>query len=126
MVASDGGIGSAHPRGAGTFHRVLGRFVREKHWLSLTEAIRKMTSLPAQRLGWKDRGILREGAWADLVLFNPETVIDRSTYTSPATLPAGIEKVFVNGVLVWDNGKPTSARPGLFLGPHGKPMPLND
>jgi len=101
-------------------------YVREKHWLTLPEAIRKMTSLPAQRLGWKDRGILREGAWADLVLFNPETVIDRSTYTSPATLPIGIEKVFVNGLLVWDNGKPTSARPGLFLGQHGKPMPLND
>jgi N-acyl-D-amino-acid deacylase len=126
MVASDGGIDSDHPRGAGTFPRVLGVYVREKHWLTLPQAIRKMTSLPAQRLGWKDRGILREGAWADLVLFNPETVIDRSTYTSPATLPIGIEKVFVNGLLVWDNGKPTSARPGLFLGQHGKPMPLND
>ena len=126
MVASDGGIDSDHPRGAGTFPRVLGVYVREKHWLTLPQAIRKMTSLPAQRLGWKDRGILREGAWADLVLFNPETVIDRSTYTSPATLPTGIEKVFVNGMLVWDNGKPTSARPGLFLGQHGKPMPLND
>ena len=65
MVASDGGIGTSHPRGAGTFPRVLGLYVREKHWLTLPEAIRKMTSLPAQRLGWKDRGVIREGAFAD-------------------------------------------------------------
>ncbi len=122
MVASDGGIGNGHPRGAGTFPRVLGLYVREKHWLTLPEAVRKMTSLPAQRLGWKDRGVIREGAFADLVLFNPDTVIDRSTFTNPTAVPAGIEKVFVNGVLVWDNGKPTSARPGHFLGPGGAPI----
>ncbi|MGB2591261.1 MAG: D-aminoacylase [Candidatus Acidiferrum sp.] len=115
MVASDGGIGSLHPRGAGTFPRVLGVYVRERHWLTLPEAIRKMTSLPAQRLGWKDRGVLREGAFADLVLFDPAAVIDRSTYQKPFELPAGIEKVFVNGALVWDNGKPTGARPGRVL-----------
>ena len=115
MVASDGGIGSHHPRGAGTFPRVLGLYVREKHWLTLPEAIRKMTSLPAQRLGWKDRGVIREGAFADLVLFDPETVIDRSTFAKPFELPAGIEKVFVNGELVWDAGKPTGARPGRVL-----------
>ena len=119
MVASDGGIGSHHPRGAGTFPRVLGLYVREKHWLTLPEALRKMTSLPAQRLGWKDRGVIREGAFADLVLFNPDTVIDRSTYANPTALPTGIEKVFVNGVLVWDSGKPTGARPGLVLGLRG-------
>jgi N-acyl-D-amino-acid deacylase len=124
MVASDGGIGSDHPRGAGTFPRVLGRYVREKHWLTLPEAIRKMTSLPAQRLGWKDRGVIREGAFADMVLFNPDTVIDRSTYSDPTALPAGIEKVFVNGVLVWDSGKPTSARPGFFLGRAGAPIEI--
>ncbi len=124
MVASDGGIGTSHPRGAGTFPRVLGVYVREKHWLTLPEAIRKMTSLPAQRLGWKDRGVIREGAFADLVLFNPDTVIDRSTYTNPAALPTGIEKVFVNGILVWENNKPTTARPGLFLGLHGAPIEL--
>jgi N-acyl-D-amino-acid deacylase len=115
MVASDGGIGSRHPRGAGTFPRVLGLYVREKKWLSLPEAIHKMTSLPAQRLGWKDRGILREGAFADLVLFNPATVIDRSTFLKPFELPSGIEKVIVNGVLVWDTGKATGARPGRVL-----------
>jgi N-acyl-D-amino-acid deacylase len=115
MVASDGGIGAAHPRGAGTFPRVLGRFVREKHWLTLTEAIRKMTALPAQRLGWKDLGILREGAYADLVLFDPATVIDRATFRKPQELPLGIEKVFVNGVLVWNDAKPTGATPGRVL-----------
>jgi len=115
MVASDGGIGSFHPRGAGTFPRVLGLYVREKHWLTLPEAVRKMTSLPAQRLGWKDRGVVREGAFADLVLFDPQTVIDRSTFAKPFELPAGIEKVFVNGEVVWDAGKPTGARPGRVL-----------
>ena len=116
MVASDGGIGAKHPRGAGTFPRVLGLYVREKHWLTLPEAIRKMTSLPAKRLRWEDRGIIREGAFADLVLFNPATVNDRSTFASPFTLPAGIEKVFVNGELVWDSNKATGARPGRVLG----------
>jgi N-acyl-D-amino-acid deacylase len=124
MVASDGGIANSHPRGAGTFPRVLGVYVRERHWLTLPEAIRKMTSLPAERLSWKDRGVIREGAFADLVLFNPDTVIDRSTYTNPSALPTGIAKVFVNGVLVWDNGKSTSVRPGHFLGLHGTPIDL--
>lgn len=116
MVASDGGIGARHPRGAGTFPRVLGLYVREKHWLTLPEAIRKMTSLPARRLRWEDRGIIREGAFADLVLLNPATVIDRSTFSSPFTLPTGIEKVFVNGALVWDNNQATGTRPGRVLG----------
>ena len=115
MVASDGGIGGKHPRGAGTFPRVLGLFVREKHWLSLPEAIRKMTSLPAQRLGWKDRGMLREGAIADLVLFNPATVIDRSTFAKPGEIATGIETVFVNGSIVWNDGKVTGKRPGRVL-----------
>lgn len=115
MVASDGGLGSDHPRGAGTFPRVLGVFVREKHWLTLEQAIRKMTSLPAQRLGWTDRGVLREGAFADLVLFDPKTVIDRSTFLNPALLPVGIDRVFVNGVIVWQGGKSTGSRPGRVL-----------
>lgn len=115
MVSSDGGLGQAHPRGAGTFPRVLGRFVREKQWLSLPEAVRKMTGLPAQRLGWTDRGTIRVGAYADLVLFDPKTVIDRATFTSPNEPPVGIEKVFVNGTQVWSDGKPTGARPGRVL-----------
>ncbi|MBI3669023.1 MAG: D-aminoacylase [Acidobacteria bacterium] len=116
MVASDGGIGLRHPRAAGTFPKVLGRYVREQNWLSLPEAIRKMTSLPVQRLRWSDRGVLRAGMRADLVLFNPATVLDHSTFSHPGTLPEGIEKVLTNGVLVWDAGRATGARPGRVLG----------
>jgi N-acyl-D-amino-acid deacylase len=122
MVASDGGIGSEHPRGAGTFPRVLGLYVRENKWITLPEAIRKMTSLPARRLGWKDRGTLRIGNFADLVLFNPDTVIDRSTFEKPFEPPAGIEKVFVNGQLTWDSGKPTGAKSGAVLTVAGRPV----
>jgi len=122
MVASDGGIGAVHPRGAGTFPRVLGLYVREKKWITLPEAVRKMTSLPAKRLNWKDRGTLKVGNFADLVLFNPDTVIDRSTFEKPFELPAGIEKVFVNGQLTWDSGKSTGAKPGAILTVAGKPV----
>ena len=122
MVASDGGIGSEHPRGAGTFPRVLGVYVREKKWLTLPEAIRKMTSLPAKRLGWKDRGTLKVGNFADLVLFNPDTVIDRSTFEKPFELPIGIERVFVNGQLTWDSGKSTGMKNGSVLSLDGKTL----
>jgi N-acyl-D-amino-acid deacylase len=122
MVASDGGIGAEHPRGAGTFPRVLGLYVREKKWISLPEAVRKMTSLPAKRLGWKDRGTLKVGNFADLVLFNPDTVLDRSTFEKPFELPYGIEKVFVNGQLTWDSGKPTGVRKGSTLSLGGKTL----
>ncbi len=115
MVASDGGIGADHPRGAGTFPRVLGRFVRERHYFSLEEAIRKMTSLPASRVGLKDRGTIAPGMKADLVLFNPETVIDRSTFEDPRRLSEGIEVVIVNGETVWSGGKATGARPGRVM-----------
>jgi N-acyl-D-amino-acid deacylase len=115
MVASDGGIGARHPRGAGTFPRVLGRFVRERHWLTLVEAVRKMTSLPAHRLGLRDRGVIRPGARADLVLFDPSTVIDRSTYDDPGRLSAGIELVYVNGAPVWKDGAATGRKPGRVL-----------
>jgi N-acyl-D-amino-acid deacylase len=117
MVASDGGIDSPHPRGAGSFPRVLGPFVRDKRWLTLPEAVRKMTSLPARRLGLSDRGAIREGAFADLVLFDPKTVSDRATFAAPSTLPVGIETVFVNGAIVWNGGKATGARPGEVLVP---------
>jgi N-acyl-D-amino-acid deacylase len=114
-VASDGGIGSQHPRGAGTFPRVLGRYVRERHLLTLPEAVRKMTSLPARRLGWTDRGVIRKGAYADLVLFNADTVIDNATFSHPTALSSGIETVVVNGEIVWAAGQPTGARPGRVL-----------
>jgi len=117
MVGSDGGINTRHPRGAGTFPKVLGRYVREQKWLTLPEAIAKMTSMPADRLRLKDRGRLTKGAVADVVVFNPDTVNDRSTFSDPMTLPSGIEKVFVGGVLVWDGGKPAGGRSGSVLVP---------
>ncbi len=115
MVSSDGGIGSRHPRGTGTFTKVLGRFVREKNWFGLEEAVRKMTSLPAKRLGLKDRGLIKKGMKADLVLFDAESVVDNATFSDPQKLSDGIELVWVNGVTVWKNGKTTGALPGLIL-----------
>lgn len=120
MVASDGGIDAAHPRGAGTFTRVLGRFVRERHLFTLEEAVRKMTSLPAARVRLADRGRIAPGMKADLVLFNPQTVIDRSTFEDPQKLSEGIELVVVNGEAVWSGGKPTGAKPGRVLRGRGK------
>jgi N-acyl-D-aspartate/D-glutamate deacylase len=115
MVSSDGGIGIKHPRGAGTYPRVLGHYVREQKLLALEEAVRKMTSLPAWRLRLMDRGIVKPGNVADLVLFDPATVIDNSTYEEPFRLATGIDKVWVSGELVWDGGKVTGARPGRVL-----------
>jgi N-acyl-D-amino-acid deacylase len=115
MVSSDGGVGSRHPRGAGTFPRVLGLFVRENRWLTLSEAVRKMTVMPARRLGLADRGTVRAGMKADLVIFDPKKVIDRSTFKEPQLLSAGIERVFVNGEEVWADGQATNARPGVII-----------
>lgn len=115
MVASDGGIGSRHPRGSGTFTKVLGRFAREQHWLTLSEAVRKMTSMPAKRLGLSDRGFVREGMKADLVIFDARRVLDRSTFKEPQLLSEGIERVFVNGEPVWEQGKTTGRFPGAVI-----------
>jgi N-acyl-D-amino-acid deacylase len=115
MVASDGGVNNNHPRGAGTFPRVLGLFVREQQWLTLPEAIRKMTSLPAARLGLTDRGRIAVGAKGDLVLFDPATIIDRSTFEAPRELAQGVRMVWVNGEPVWRDGRATTARPGRVL-----------
>jgi N-acyl-D-amino-acid deacylase len=115
MVSSDGGIGSRHPRGAGSYPRVLGRYVRELRWLTLPEAIRKMTSLPAQRFKLKDRGLIRTGFKADLVVFDPKTIIDRATFQEPQLTAEGVQRVFVNGVEVWSDGKITGERPGNAL-----------
>jgi len=115
MVGSDGGINTRHPRGAGTFPKVLGRYVREQQWITLPDAIRKMTSAPAERLQLKDRGRLEIGAVADVVLFDSDRVIDRSTFSDPTILPSGIEKVFVGGELVWDEGRPAGGRAGRVL-----------
>ena len=115
MVSSDGGIGSHHPRGAGTYPRVLGRYVREYHWLTLPEAVSKMTSLPAQRFKLADRGVIRVGFKADLVVFDPKAIIDRATFQAPQLTAEGVRHVFVNGVEVWSGGKVTGSRPGRAL-----------
>ena len=115
MVASDGGIGVRHPRGAGTFPRVLGRYVREERWLSLPQAIRMMTSMPADRLGLRDRGLLRPGFKADLVLFDPQTVIDRATFKEPHLLSEGVKQVWVNGRLAWRDGAVTGTLAGVAV-----------
>src|SRR5499427_6481348 len=126
MIASDGGVeipgrGVPHPRNYGTFARVLGVYVREKRALSLEDAIRKMTSLPAQRLGLYDRGLLRPGMKADVVIFDPERVRDRATFADPHQYAEGVSFVIVNGTIVLDDGKMTEARPGRVLsGPAGR------
>lgn len=125
MIGSDGslvhfGRASPHPRGYGTFPRVLGRYARELGVLSLPEAVRRMTSAPADRLGFTDRGRIAAGLVADLVVFDPETVIDRSTFEDPHQYPVGIPHVFVGGVAVVRDGAVTGARPGVVLrGPAG-------
>lgn len=120
MIASDGevpifGKGSPHPRSYGTFVRVLGRYVRDRKALTLEEAVRKMTSLPAARVGLKDRGLLRPGMKADLVVFDPATVADMATFENPHQYAVGVSNVAVNGVLVVQDGKVTGARPGRVL-----------
>jgi N-acyl-D-amino-acid deacylase len=125
MVASDGGVNVSHPRGAGTFPRVLGRFVRDEQWLTLPDAVRKMTSLPAARLRLKDRGTIRVGMKADLVAFDPSTVLDMSTFEQPRRRARGIHTVFVNGQPVWTGNRPDGNRPGTVIVPGGAPAATN-
>ena len=115
VICSDGGLDGSHPRGFGAFARFLGRYVRDRNVVTLEEGIRKMTALSAQHLGITERGAIEEGHYADLVLFDPETVIDRSTYEDPHIPSAGIEKVWVNGELVFDGGETTGNRPGSVI-----------
>lgn len=107
--------GQPHPRYYGTFPRVLGHYVREQKVVGLEEAVRKMTSLAAQRMGLRDRGILREGMWADIVVFDPDKVIDRATFEKPHQFPEGISHVVVNGATVIRDGEHTGAKPGQPL-----------
>lgn len=114
-ISSDGGLRSAHPRGWGAYPRVLGRYVREEGRLELEEAVHKMTGLAAQHMGLFDRGVLRPGAPADMVLFDPATVIDRSTTAEPHVTSAGIDRVWVAGRVVYEDGAATGALPGVVL-----------
>lgn len=104
-----------HPRSYGTYTRILGKYVREEKILTLEEAIRRMTSAVATRLSIKDRGLLREGLAADLMLFNPETVIDKATFEEPNQISVGVEHVFVNGREVWARGQHTGVKPGRIV-----------
>lgn len=127
MIASDGGIpifgeASPHPRAYGTFARVLGRYVRELKVITLEDAVRKMSAYPAKRLGLADRGLLKEGLKADLVVFDPNTVRDTATFTEPHQYAEGVSLVVVNGQIAFENGKMTAARPGRVLyGPAREP-----
>ncbi|HOK63742.1 MAG TPA: D-aminoacylase [Bacillota bacterium] len=112
MAGTDGIQGAFHPRTHGTFPRILGRYARNMQIISLEEAIRKITSLPADTFGLKGRGQIMPSAIADVVVFDPDTVIDRATLVSPNLYPEGIEYVLVNGELVVDNGKRTEVFPG--------------
>jgi dihydroorotase/N-acyl-D-amino-acid deacylase len=116
-VSPEGILGEehAHPRAYGTFPRILRKYVREEKKLALEEAIRKFSSLPAQRMRLTDRGVLKRGMWADVVVFDPETVRDLATFDDPNRLSEGMEYVLVNGVPVIEEGKMTGALPGKVL-----------
>jgi N-acyl-D-amino-acid deacylase len=117
MIGSDGLPHDLHPhpRLWGTFPRVLGHYCRDLGLFGLEEAVRRMTGLPAARFGLSRRGVIAAGAYADITVFDPATVIDRATFEKPTTPAAGIEHVFVNGRLVWTDGKPSGERPGRAL-----------
>lgn len=108
-------LGLQHPRTYGTYPRILGRYVRERGLLTMGEAIRKMTSLPARKIGLMDRGLLRPGMWADIVVFDPFRIIDTATYEDPLRYPEGIRYVLVNGEVVVEEGRHTGKRPGKVL-----------
>jgi N-acyl-D-amino-acid deacylase len=114
-ICTDGSLNDLHPRGIGSFPRILGRYVREQSLMSLEQAIHKMTGLSAQHMGFENRGVIRPGAAADFVLFDPETIIDNATPQNPAAPNPGISKVWVNGRLVFENGQETGRRPGRFF-----------
>ena len=126
MFASDASIrvfnqGAPHPRGYGTNARVLGKYVREEGVISLEEAVRRMSSLPAQKFGLRDRGLLREGMAADIVVFDEKEVKDVSTYEKPHAYSTGFQYVLVNGKVVVEEGKHTGVRSGQTLR-HQQPL----
>ncbi len=122
MIASDGrlsqpGEGHPHPRAYGTFPRVLGEYVRQQKLMSFETAVFKMTGMPAKRLGLRDRGVLREGGFADVVIFDPAAIRDAATFIDPHQYPVGIETVLVNGVIAVESGRPSGVRAGRVLTP---------
>jgi N-acyl-D-amino-acid deacylase len=119
MIGSDAGItrGRPHPRVWGTYPRVLGHYARDLGLFSLPEAVRKMTSYPAQKFGLFDRGLVRPGMWADLVVFDPATIRDTATVEEPEQAPLGLPHVLVNGTFAVRDGAYTGARPGKVLRP---------
>ncbi len=121
-VSPDGPTGRSHPhpRYYGTFPRVLGRYVRELHVVTLPEAVKKMTSMNADKLGIRDRGRIREGNWADITIFDPGTVADRATFEDPHQYPVGIDYVIVNGAVTIENGRHTGAMAGRVIYGPGK------
>jgi len=130
-IGSDGpvgifGEGAPHPRQYGTFARVLGFYVRERGILSLEDAIRKMSSQSARRLGIHNRGLITEGYFADIAIFDPDEIVDKATFEDPHQYAVGMKFVLVNGALVVENGQHTGARPGRILyGPGYLPGPQN-
>ena len=126
MIGSDGevpifGQANPHPRSYGTFVRVLGRYVRELNVITLEDAVRKMSSFPAQRIGLADRGVLREGMKADIAIFDPATVRDVATFERPHQYAEGVSHVIINGQVAVEGGKMTAARPGrVLLGPSAR------
>ena len=120
MIASDGevplfGRGNPHPRSYGTFARVLGVYVREKKVLTLEDAVRKMSSFPARRMGLADRGVLRTGMKADIVVFDPQSIVDKATFEKPHQYAEGVRDVIVNGTVTLDGGRIAGGRGGRVL-----------
>jgi N-acyl-D-amino-acid deacylase len=113
VIGSDGELAGTHPRGLGSFSRFLGHYIRERRVVSLEEGVRKMTSLSAFQAGITERGLIEEGYYGDLVLFDPASVIDRSTTDEPHAVSVGIDRVWVNGQLVFGDGQTTAVRPGM-------------
>jgi len=116
-TSPDGILGQEHPhpRAYGTFPRILRKYVREEKKLALEDAIRKFSALPAQRMRFADRGVVKAGMWADIVIFDPATIRDLATFDNPNQLSQGMDYVLVNGVPVIDQGEMTRARPGKVL-----------
>ena len=117
MIGSDGIPDDLHPhpRLWGTFPRVLGHYARDLGLMPLEAAVHRMSGLPAAQFGFQDRGVLRDGAYADLVIFNPKTVSDRATFDAPTEPAIGIDRVFVNGLTVWNQGRASGERPGRAI-----------